>query len=57
MALLAILAGVFVAVFIMVFLGERFGKPMTAKQQASYSKIAVVLVFVIFITAIIKGML
>ena len=55
MTLLIILAVVFVAVALMVLLGERFGKPMTDEQQGKYSKITRILVFVVIITAIIKG--
>lgn len=57
MTLLVILACVFVAVFLMVVLGEKFGKPMSNKQQASYSKITVILVFVLFVAAIINAMI
>jgi len=56
MTLLIILAAVFMAVALMVLLGERFGKPMTEDQQAKYSKITGILVFIIIIAAIIKGL-
>jgi len=54
MTLLIILACVFAAVALMVFLGERFGKPMSEGQQAKFSKTTWILVFVILIAAIIK---
>lgn len=56
MTLLIILAAVFLAVFLMVVLGERFGKPMTDKQQSKYGKIIPILVFVMLVAAIIKAM-
>lgn len=56
MTLLIILAIVFGAVALMVVLGERFGKPMTAQQQARFSKISWILVFVILLAAIIRGL-
>ena len=55
MTLLIILACVFLAVFLMVFLGERYGKPMTDEQQGKYGKIIPILVFVMIIAAIIKS--
>lgn len=56
MTLLMILAGVFLAVFLMVVLGERFGKPMSEEQSIKYGKIIPILVFVMIIAAIIKGL-
>jgi len=56
MTLLIILVAVFVAVGLMVVIGERFGKPMTEEQQSKYSKITRILVFVLLIAAIIKGL-
>ncbi|MBU2869332.1 hypothetical protein [Colwellia sp. E2M01] len=55
MTLLIILACVFFAVFLMVVLGERFGKPMSEEQQRKYSKILPILVFVLIGAAIIKA--
>jgi hypothetical protein len=57
MTLIIILACVFFAVFLMVVLGEKFAKPMSDKQQKTYSKIIPILVFVLLISAIIKAML
>jgi amino acid permease len=54
MTLLIILACVFAVVALMVILGERFGKPMSEGQQAKFSKVTWVLVFVILLAAIIK---
>ncbi|MBO9489227.1 hypothetical protein J7384_02510 [Endozoicomonas sp. G2_1] len=56
MTLLIILAAVFGGVALMVILGERFGKPLDGEQQSKYSKIIMVLVFIMLISAIIKGM-
>lgn len=57
MTLLIILACVFGAVALMVFLGERFGKPMSDKQQAKFGKTTWILVFVILLAAIGKEIL
>lgn len=57
MTLLIILACVFGVVALMVILGERFGKPMTQRQQARFSKISWVLVFILLLAAIVKQML
>ena len=57
MTLIIILACVFFAVFLMVTLGEKFGKPMTEEQQDKYSKVIPILVFVLIVAAIIKMML
>ena len=56
MTLIIILACVFIAVFLMVTLGEKFGKPMTDEQQGKFSKITRILVFVLIVAAIIKTM-
>jgi amino acid permease len=57
MTLLIILACVFGVVALMVVLGERFGSPMSNKQQSMFSKVSWVLVFMILVAAIIKEML
>lgn len=57
MTLLIILASVFGAVALMVILGERFGKPMGNEQQAKFSKISWILVFIILLAAIVREML
>jgi len=57
MTLLIILACVFGAVALMVILGERFGKPMSDKQQAKFGKTTWILVFVILLAAIVKELL
>ena len=54
MTLLMILGAVFIAVALMVIIGERFGKPMEEEQQGKYSKIIWILVFVLLVAAIIK---
>lgn len=56
MTLLIILACVFAAVALMVVLGERFGKPMSEKQQVKFSKTTWILVFVILLAALVKEM-
>jgi Na+/melibiose symporter-like transporter len=56
MTLIIILACTFFALFLMVTLGEKFGKPMTDKQQGKYGKIIPILVFIMLIAAIIKAM-
>ena len=56
MALLIILASVFGVVALMVILGERFGKPMTDKQQVKFSKVTWILVFFLLLAAIVKQM-
>lgn len=57
MALLIILACVFGVVALMVVLGERFGKPMSETQQAKFSKISWILVFILILAAIVREML
>jgi amino acid permease len=54
MTLLIILASVFAVVALMVVVGERFGKPMSDEQQAKFSKITWVLVFILLLAAIVK---
>ncbi|WDE06551.1 hypothetical protein SG34_006435 [Thalassomonas viridans] len=56
MTLLMILAAVFGGIALMVILGERFGKPMDEQQQAKYSKIIPILVFVMLIAGLIKAL-
>ena len=56
MTLIIILACVFIAVFLMVTLGERFGKPITEEQQSKYGKVLPILVFILLIGAVIKTM-
>ncbi|MBU2925454.1 hypothetical protein Q4506_06070 [Colwellia sp. 4_MG-2023] len=57
MTLFIILACVFGVVALMVILGERFGSPMSNEQQARFSKVSWILVFMILVGAIIKEML
>lgn len=57
MTLLIILGVVFLAVFLMVVLGEKFGSPMSAQQQGKFSKIVMVLVFILILSAIIKNLM
>jgi len=55
MALLIILAVLFLGVALMVFFGERYGKPMTNDEQTKYGKITRILVFALLAIALIKG--
>jgi len=57
MTLLIILLIVFAAVALMVIFGEKFGKPMTNEQQAKYTKIIPILVFILLIGSLIKMLL
>jgi amino acid permease len=54
MTLLIILTCVFGVVALMVVLGEKFGKPMSNKQQAKFSKVSWILVFLVLVGAIIR---
>lgn len=57
MTLLIILLCVFAAVALMVFLGERYAKPMDNEQQQKYAKILPILVFIVLIGSLIKMLL
>jgi len=57
MALLVILAVVFILVALMVILGEKYGKSMEPEAQAKYSKWVRILVFVLLIVALIKAVI
>jgi hypothetical protein len=54
MTLLMILLAVFGGIALMVILGERFAKPMSNEEQAKYSKILPILVFVLLFGSLIK---
>ncbi|WP_199610852.1 hypothetical protein [Flocculibacter collagenilyticus] len=54
---LILLGLIFGGVALMVILTQRFGKPLEAEEQAKYSKIFYILVFVLLIAALIKAML
>ena len=51
---LIILVVLFSVVALMVILIERFAKPVDEQQQAKYSKLLPILVFIMLITALIK---
>ena len=51
---LIILTVLFLAIALMVVLVERFAKPVDEQQQAKYSKILPILVFIMLIIALIK---
>ncbi|WP_298943136.1 hypothetical protein [uncultured Psychromonas sp.] len=55
MTILIILGALFLALVLMVILGERFAKPIDEKQQAKYSKILPILVFIMLLVAFIKA--
>jgi len=54
MNVLIILVVLFTAIALMVTLVERFAKPVDEQQQAKYSKIIPILVFIMLLTALIK---
>lgn len=56
MTLIIILLAVFACVALMVFLGERFGKPMEEGQQSKYSKIIAILCGALIISALVREM-
>lgn len=51
---LIILVVLFSVVALMVILIERFAKPVDEQQQAKYSKLLPILVFIMLITTLIK---
>lgn len=55
MTLLIILLAVFAGIALMVIFGERFGKPMDEEDQAKYSKILPILVFILIVGGLIKA--
>jgi len=57
MTLLIILACIFGGLALIVMFTERFGKPQTPEQQAKLSKIAIVLVFVLLVSGLIKALM
>lgn len=57
MNVLIILALLFAAVALMVTLVERFAKPVDQQQQAKYSKVLPILVFIMLFTALIKSII
>jgi hypothetical protein len=57
MNILIILVVLFSAVALMVIFGERFAKPMDEQQQAKYSKLLTILVFIMLVTVLIKQLI
>lgn len=57
MALLGILAVVFLGVALMVIVGEKHAKPLEPEQQNKLNKFAMYAVFALIITALIKALL
>tara|TARA_B100000809_G_C14938643_1_gene459577 strand:- start:109 stop:282 length:174 start_codon:yes stop_codon:yes gene_type:complete len=54
MTLIIILLSVFAGIALMVVLGERFAKPMTDTEQAKYSKVLPILVFILIVGSLIN---
>ena len=57
MALLVILVCVFAGVALMIFFGEKYGKPLSGKEQGKYSKIIMILVFASLFIALHKKLI
>jgi hypothetical protein len=57
MNVLIILAVLFSAVALMVILVEHFAKPVDEQQQAKYSKLLPILVFIMLVIALIKAII
>ena len=54
MNLLIILAVLFVCLFLVVTLAERFGKPMDPEKQVKLSRIAMILIGVMLVARLLK---
>ena len=54
MNLITILVVLFAALFVLVKLAERFGKPMSGEQYSKYSKWVIVLLFVLIAARVFK---
>ena len=54
MNLLMILAVLFICLFLVVTLAERFGKPMDPQKQAKLSRIALILIGVMLVARLLK---
>jgi len=54
MTVIWILIALFAVLTLMVLLVERYGKPMSEKKQAKYSKILPILVFAMLFITLIK---
>lgn len=52
--LFTILAVLFLALFVVVKLTERFGKPMEAEESSRYGKIIIILLVILAIAQVIK---
>lgn len=52
--LLTILAVLFIALFVVIKLTERFSKPMDAEESSRYSKIIIILLVVLAVAQVIK---
>lgn len=52
--LLTILAVLFIALFVVIKLTERFSKPMDAEESNRYSKIIIILLVVLAVAQVIK---
>ena len=54
MNLLMILAVLFICLFLVVTLAERFGKPMDPEKQAKLSRIALILIGVMLVARLLR---
>ena len=57
MNLLTILLVLFISLYILVKLTERYGKPMEPEKQAKWSKIALILIAVLLVVRLLKEVL
>ena len=54
MNLLMILLVLFVSLYVVITLMERYGKPMSANKQSQLSKIALILIAVLLVARLLK---
>lgn len=54
MNLLTILLILFITLFVVVQLAERYGKPMDPEKQSRLSKIALILIAILLVTRLLK---
>ena len=54
MNLITILVVLFITLYVVVKLAERYGKPMTNEQQQRYSKWIVILVAIMLLASVIR---
>ena len=54
MHLIMILLVLFISLFVVVQLAEKYGKPLSREKQAKYSRITIVLMVVLLVGQLIK---